>query len=120
MYEGGFDRMAHLAGRQNTFTSPSFERAALAYRLMRSTGDVEAKIELRSGCAQTRSNGPDGFNRVYLAGPALSGSFCGRTPKTHHTGGGRRSGHSVVRFVRSPSMGARTLCFVNVNELLGF
>src|SRR5260370_39899760 len=71
MYEGGSDRMA-ISPDGKTLYVPSLEGPNW-HIVDASTGDVEAKIELRSGAHNT-IYGPDG-SRAYLAGlhsPVLS------------------------------------------------
>jgi len=113
MYEGGSDRMA-ISPDGKILYVPSFEGPHW-YIVDASTGDVEAKIELRSGAHNT-IYGPDG-SRVYLAGlhsPVLSVVDA----KTHTVV------QEIGPFSRSirpfTINGSQTLCFVNVNELLGF
>ncbi len=113
MYEGGSDRMA-ISPDGKILYVPSFEGPHW-HIVDASTGDVKAKIELRSGAHNT-IYGPDG-SRVYLAGlhsPVLSVADA----KTHTVV------QKIGPFSRSirpfTINGSQTLCFVNVNELLGF
>jgi hypothetical protein len=112
-YEGGCDRMA-ISPDGKILYVPSFEGPHW-HVVDGATGEVVAKIEPRSGAHNT-VYGPDG-SRVYLAGlksPLLSVA----DPKTH----------TVIKTVGPFSNsirpftvnGSQTLCFVNVNELLGF
>ncbi len=112
MYEGGSDRMA-ISPDGKILYVPSFEGPHW-HIVDASTGDVEAKIELRSGAHNT-IYGPDG-SRAYLAGlhsPVLSVADA----KTHTVV------QKIGPFSRSirpfTINGSQTLCFVNVNELLG-
>lgn len=112
-YEGGCDRMA-LSPDGRTLYLPSLEKAHW-HVIDALNGDVIAKIVPDSGAHNTIF-GPDG-REVYLAGlrsPLLSIADA-------------RS-HNVVRTVGPFSApirpftvnGDQTLCFVNLNELLGF
>src|SRR5262245_44433701 len=79
------------------------------------TGDVIAKIERPSGASDS-INGPDG-SRVYLAGlksPLLSVADTKTHTVTNKVG---PFSNSILPFTIN---GSQTLCFVNVNELLGF
>ena len=80
------------------------------------TGDVIARIEPNSGAHNT-IYGPDG-KEVYLAG--LKSPLLTVADTQDHTD--RADGRPVrgERSGRSRSTAAQTLCFVNVNELLGF
>ena len=113
MYEGGCDRMS-LSPDGKTMYVPSFEGPHWLV-LDAMTGDVMSKIVLNSGAHNTLY-GPDG-RRVYMAGlksPVLSIA----DTKTHTVVG------SVGPFsnsIRPFTINAKqTLCFVNVNDLLGF
>lgn len=112
-YAGGSDRMA-ISPDGKILYVPSFEGPHW-HVVDALTGDVIAKIELKSGAHNT-IYGPDG-SRVYLAGlhsPVLSVADT--------------KAHTVVSTVGPFSNsirpftinGSQTLCFVNVNELLGF
>jgi DNA-binding beta-propeller fold protein YncE len=113
LYEDGCDRMA-LSPDGKILYIPSFEGAfwTVADAL---TGKVIARIETQSGAHNT-IYGPDG-SRVYLAGlksPLLTVA----DTKTHTVA------HKVGPFsnvIRPFTINAsQTLCFVNVNDLLGF
>jgi hypothetical protein len=112
-YEGGCDRMA-ISPDGKTIYQPSLEKDHW-HVLDALSGDVIAKITPKSGAHNT-VYGPDG-KRVYLAGlrsPLLSVA--------------ETTGHTVAEQVGPFSApvrpftvnGKQTLCFVNVNELLGF
>ena len=112
-YDGGCDRMA-IAPDGRLLYVPSLEGPHW-HVVDGLTGDVIAKVEPNSGAHNT-IYGADG-SRVYLAGlksPLLSVA----DTKTH----------TVVNKVGPFSQsirpftinGSQTLCFVNVNELLGF
>ena len=112
-YEGGADRLA-ISPDGKILYIPSLEGPHWNV-VDAATGDVLAKITPNSGAHNT-IYGPDG-SRVYLAGlrsPLLSVADT-RT-------------HTVVKQVGPFSNvirpftinGSQTLCFVNVNELLGF
>ena len=112
-YEGGCDRLA-ISPDGKLLYVPSFEGPHwLAVDAQ--TGNVVAKLVTNSGAHNT-IYGPDG-HRVYLAGlhsPLLSIA----DPATHRvvaTVG--PFGNSIRPFTINQ---AQTLCFVNVNELLGF
>ena len=113
IYEGGCDRMA-LSPDGRIMYVPSFEGPHW-HVIDALTGDVISKIVTNSGAHNTLY-GPDGM-RVYLAGlksPILSIA----DTKTHSVIGGVGPFSSSVRpFTINAS---QTLCFVNVNELLGF
>jgi len=112
-YEGGCDRMA-ISPDGRVLYVPSLEGPHW-HVVNGMTGDVMAKIEPQSGAHNT-IYGPDG-SRVYLAGlksPLLSVA----DTKTH------TMANKVGPFSNSirpfTINGSQTLCFVNVNELLGF
>jgi DNA-binding beta-propeller fold protein YncE len=112
-YEGGADRMA-LSPDGKILYLPSLEGPHW-HAVDAITGDVLKKIVVNSGAHNT-VYGPDG-TRVYLAGlrsPLLSIA----DPSTHAVIGtvGPFS-NSIRPFTIN---GKQTLCFVNVNELLGF
>lgn len=112
-YDGGSDRMA-ISPDGKILYVPSFEGPH--WNVVDAlTGDVLAKIETKSGAHNTIF-GPDG-SRVYLAG-LQSTSLSVADAKTHTVVNkvGPFS-HSIRPFTIN---GAQTLCFVNVNELLGF
>ena len=112
-YEGGCDRMA-LSPDGKIMYIPSLEGPHW-HAVDALTGNVLARIEVGSGAHNT-IYGPDG-KRVYLAGlksPVLSIA----DPSTHKVVGGVGPFSSAIRpFTIN---GAQTLCFVNVNGLLGF
>lgn len=112
-YDGGSDRMA-ISPDGKILYVPSLEGPHW-HVVDALTGDVIAKIEPKSGAHNT-IYGPDG-SRVYLAGlhsPVLSVA----ETKTHTVVNkiGPFS-NSIRPFTIN---GSQTLCFVNVNELLGF
>ena len=112
-YVGGCDRMA-ISPDGNLLYVPSLEGPHW-HVVDALTGDVVAKIEPNSGAHNT-IYGLDG-SRVYLAGlksPLLSVA----DSKTHTVVGKVGPFSNVIRpFTIN---GSQTLCFVNVNELLGF
>ena len=112
-YEGGCDRMA-LSPDGKILYVPSFEGPHwLAIDAM--SGDVLSKIVTNSGAHNT-IYGPDG-SRVYLAG-LKSPILAIADPRTHQVIRGVGPFSAAVRpFTIN---GSQTLCFVNVNELLGF
>ena len=112
-YDGGCDRMA-ISPDGLTLYVPSLEGPH--WNVVDAlTGDVIAKIEPQSGAHNT-IYGPDGLH-AYLAGLKSKLLSVADTKK-----------HAVVKRVGpfSESIrpftinGSQTLCFVNVNELLGF
>jgi len=111
--EGGCDRMSISPDGQNLYV-PSFEGAHWNV-VNGATGDVMAKIVTKSGAHNTVYS-LDG-TRAYLAGlrsPLLTVA----DTKTHTIA--RTVGpfsHSIRPFTVN---GSQTLCFVNVNGLLGF
>ena len=112
-YEGGCDRLA-ISPDGTILYVPSFEGPHW-HAVDAMSGDVLARIETKSGAHNT-IYGPDGRS-VYLAGlrsPILSIA----DPRTHKVvrGVGPFS-NSVRPFTVNAS---QTLCFVNVNDLLGF
>jgi hypothetical protein len=112
-YDGGCDRMA-ISPDGSLLYVPSLEGPH--WNVVDAlTGDVIAKIEPNSGAHNT-IYGPDG-SRVYLAGlksPLLSVA----DTKTHSVVTKVGPFSNVIRpFTIN---GSQTLCFVNVNELLGF
>ena len=112
-YEGGADRIA-LSPDGRILYVPSLEGPHW-HAVDAMTGDVLAKIVTDSGAHNT-IYGPDG-RRVYLTGlrsPVLSIA----DPATHKVIGGVGPFSSAIRpFTIN---GSQTLCFVNVNGLLGF
>ena len=112
-YEGGCDRLA-ISPDGKLLYVPSFEGPHW-HVLDAMTGDVLAKIVTDSGAHNT-IYGPDG-KRVYLAGlrsPVLSIA----DPSTHKVVSGVGPFSSSVRPFTVNAK--QTLCFVNVNDLLGF
>lgn len=112
-YEGGCDRLA-LSPDGRTLYVPSLEGPHWTV-VDAETGDVRATVVTNSGAHNT-VYGPDG-RRVYLAGlksPLLDVA----DPATHKVVQRVGPFSNVVRpFTIN---GAQTLCFVNVNDLLGF
>jgi len=112
-YEGGCDRMAISPDGQVLYV-PSLE-GPFWNVVNAATGDVLAKIQTDSGSHNT-VYGPDGA-RVYLAGlhsPLLSVADTGSRTVAQTVG---PFGNSIRPFTIN---GSQTLCFVNLNELLGF
>jgi len=112
-YEGGCDRMA-IARDGRTLYAPSFE-GPFWNAVNAATGDVITKIQTNSGAHNTIAS-PDG-TRVYLAGlhsPLLSVADTASQKVVQSVG---PFANSIRPFTIN---GKRTLCFVNVNELLGF
>ncbi|MCI0352293.1 MAG: hypothetical protein L0Z53_22980, partial [Acidobacteriales bacterium] len=112
-YEGGCDRMA-LSPDGRTIYLPSLEKDHW-HVINALTGDVIKKLTPKSGAHNTLY-GPDGKS-VYLAGlksPLLSIADTGDHSITRTAG---PFGNSIRPFTINSS---QTLCFVNVNELLGF
>ncbi|MBW3629263.1 MAG: hypothetical protein KY464_08200 [Gemmatimonadetes bacterium] len=112
-YDGGCDRMS-MTPDGATLYLPSFEGPHW-HVVDALTGDTVTRIELGSGAHNTIV-GLDG-SKAYLAGlrsPILS---IADTRAHRVIGGVGPFGHSVRPFTVN---GAQTLCFVNVNELLGF
>jgi hypothetical protein len=112
-YEGGCDRMA-LSPDGLLLYVPSFEGPHW-HAVDARTGDVLAKIEPKSGAHNT-IYGLDG-NSVYLAG--LASPLLHVADARTHTITGRIGPFSSM--IRPFTInGRQTLCFVNVNGLLGF
>lgn len=112
-YEGGCDRMA-ISPDGKLLYVPSFEGPHW-HAIDGRTGDVIAKIETKSGAHNT-VYGPDGRS-VYLAGLRSSILFVA-DPRTHTIAG---QVGPFSNFIRPFTINAKqTLCFVNVNDLLGF
>lgn len=112
-YEGGCDRMA-IAPDGSVLYVPSFEKAHW-HVVSGETGDVVATITPNSGAHNT-VYGLDG-RFCYLAGlrsPELTVADT-RTHTAHKTIG--PFSHSIRPFTVN---GRQTLCFVNINDLLGF
>lgn len=112
-YEGGCDRMA-IAPDGSVLYVPSFEKAHW-HVVSGDSGDVIATITPDSGAHNT-VYGPDG-TACYLAG--LKSPLLTVADTTTH-----RAVRTVGPFSQSirpfTVNGSQTLCFVNVNELLGF
>ena len=112
-YEGGCDRMA-LSPDGRVLYVPSFEGPHW-HVLDALTGDPLARIETGSGAHNTVF-GPDG-REVYLAG-LKSPSLAIVDPATRTV---TRSVGPFGNVIRPVTVnGRQTLCFVNVNDLLGF
>jgi DNA-binding beta-propeller fold protein YncE len=112
-YEGGCDRLA-ISPDGKLLYVPSFEGPHW-HAVDAMTGDVIAKIVTKSGAHNT-VYGPDGRS-VYLAGLA-SKNLSIADPRTHTVVG---QVGPFSHFIRPFTVNAKqTLCFVNVNELLGF
>ena len=112
-YEGGCDRMA-ISRDGRTLYVPSFE-GPFWNVVNAANGDVITKIQTNSGAHNTIAS-PDG-TRVYLAGlhsPLLSVADTASQKVVQTVG---PFANSIRPFTIN---GKRTLCFVNVNELLGF
>jgi DNA-binding beta-propeller fold protein YncE len=112
-YEGGADRLA-ISPDGKILYVPSLEGPHW-HAVDAATGDVIAKVVTNSGAHNT-IYGPDG-RRVYLAGLRMPKLLIADARK-----------HKVIKevgpfgnFVRPFTINAaQTLCFVNVNDLLGF
>ncbi|MGH9311171.1 MAG: YncE family protein [Vicinamibacterales bacterium] len=112
-YEGGADRPA-LSPDGKILYVPSFEGPHwLAVDAM--SGDVLAKLVTNSGAHNT-IYGPDG-TRVYMAG-LKSPNLAVADTKTHKVIGSVGPFSSAIRPFTINAK--QTLCFVNVNGLLGF
>jgi len=112
-YEGGADRLA-ISPDGKVLYIPSLE-GPYWNAVAAETGDVIAKIKLDSGAHNT-IYGPDGA-RVYLAG--LRSPFLSVADTKTHTVVKQIGPFSNV--IRPFTInGNQTLCFVNINELLGF
>jgi hypothetical protein len=113
VYDGGCDRLA-LSPDGRILYVPSFEGPHWTV-VDAETGEVRAKVVTDSGAHNT-VYGPDG-KRVYLAG-LKSPLLAVADPSTHTIVQRVGPFSNVVRpFTVN---GAQTLCFVNVNDLLGF
>jgi DNA-binding beta-propeller fold protein YncE len=112
-YDGGCDRMA-ISPDGKILYVPSLEGAHW-YVVDALTGDVVTRIEPRSGAHNTIYS-PDG-SRVYLAG--LKSNLLSVADAKTHTIVNKVGpfSDSIRPFTIN---GSQTLCFVNVNELLGF
>ena len=112
-YEGGCDRMA-LSPDGKLLYVPSFEGPHW-HAVDARTGDVIARIEPKSGAHNT-VYGLEG-SEVYLAGLA-SPILHVADPKTHTI---TKKVGPFTNMIRPFTVnGSQTLCFVNVNGLLGF
>ncbi len=112
-YNGGSDRMA-ISPNGRILYVPSLEGPHW-HVVDALTGDVIAKIEPKSGAHNT-IYGPDG-TRVYLAG--LRSPFLSVADTETHTVVNKVGPFSNA--IRPFTInGSQTLCFVNVNALLGF
>jgi YVTN family beta-propeller protein len=112
-YEGGVDRIA-LSPDGRIIYAPSFEGPHW-HAVDAKTGDVIAKVVTNSGAHNTLY-GPDG-KRVYLAG-LKSPLLTVVDPATHKVAAEIGPFSSAIRpFTINAT---QTLCFVNVNGLLGF
>lgn len=112
-YEGGCDRMA-IAPDGRTIYLPSFEKAHW-HVLDAMSGDVIAKIVPNSGAHNT-IYGLDG-KHAYLAG--LNSPLLTIADATAHKAE-RTCGPFAASIRPFTINGRQTLCFVNVNGLLGF
>jgi len=112
-YEGGCDRLAVSPDGKILYV-PSFEGAHW-HAIDAMTGNVIAKVMTNSGAHNT-IYGPDGKS-VYLAGLRKPELFVADP----HTNTVVKSIGPFSNVVRPFTINAaQTLCFVNVNELLGF
>jgi DNA-binding beta-propeller fold protein YncE len=112
-YEGGCDRMA-LSPDGKTMYVPSFEGPHW-HAVNALTGEVIAKVETNSGAHNT-IYAPDGKS-AYLAGLKSPMLFVADT--TTHSALAKAGPFSKA--IRPFTInGRQSLCFVNVNELLGF
>jgi hypothetical protein len=112
-YEGGADRLA-ISPDGKTIYLPSFEGPHW-HAIDAMTGDVIQKVVTNSGAHNT-VYGPDG-RRAYLAG-LRSPTLAIADTVTHTVVGGVGPFSASIRpFTINAS---QTLCFVNVNDLLGF
>lgn len=112
-YEGGCDRMA-ISPDGRVLYVPSLEGPHW-HAVNGMTGDVIAKIEPQSGAHNT-IYGPDGL-RVYLAGLKSRLLSVADTKTNMVANKVGPFSDSIRPFTIN---GSQTLCFVNVNELLGF
>jgi DNA-binding beta-propeller fold protein YncE len=112
-YEGGVDRLA-LSPDGKIIYAPSFEGPHW-HAIDAVSGDVLAKLVTNSGAHNT-IYGPDG-SRVYMAGLKSPLLFIA-DPKTHKVVGEVGPFGSAIRPFTINAK--QTLCFVNVNGLLGF
>ncbi len=112
-FEGGCDRLA-ISPDGTLLYVPSFEGPHWNV-LDAATGDVRATVVTNSGAHNTLY-GPDG-RRVYLAG-LRSPLLAVADPATHTVVARVGPFSNVIRPFTINA--AQTLCFVNVNDLLGF
>lgn len=112
-YEGGCDRMS-IAPDGKVIYLPSFEKDHW-HVVDAATGDVLAKIEPKSGAHNT-VYGPSG-RAAYLAG--LKSPLLTIADTSKHEAA-RTCGPFAASIRPFTVNGRETLCFVNVNELLGF
>jgi DNA-binding beta-propeller fold protein YncE len=112
-YEGGSDRLA-ISPDGGILYVPSFEGPHWHVVDARN-GDVVAKIEPKSGAHNT-IYGPDG-SRVYLAGLHSNVLSVADARTRKLVSGIGPFSNSIRPFTIN---GSQSLCFVNVNELLGF
>jgi DNA-binding beta-propeller fold protein YncE len=112
-YDQGCDRMAITPDGKTIFL-PSFE-GPLWYVVRAEDGEVIARITPRSGSHNTIV-GPDG-RRAYLAGLNSPSLTIADTRTQEVVGSVGPFAASIRPFTIN---GAQTLCFVNVNRLLGF
>ena len=112
-YEGGADRLAVSPDGKLLYV-PSLEGPHW-HAVDAATGDVLAKVVTNSGAHNT-IYGPDG-RRVYLAGLKMPKLLIADA-RTHRV---VKEVGPFSNMVRPFTInGAQTLCFVNVNDLLGF
>jgi DNA-binding beta-propeller fold protein YncE len=112
-FDGGCDRLA-ISPDGRTLYVPSFEGPHW-HVIDAATGEVKAKVVLNSGAHNT-IYGPDG-QHVYLAG-LKSPNLAIANPRTNTVSGSVGPFSNSIRpFTINAS---QTLCFVNVNDLLGF
>src|SRR4029079_9698551 len=112
-YEGGADRLP-ISPDGKTLYVPSLEGPHW-HVVDAATGNVIAKIELNSGAHNT-AYGPDG-SHVYLAG--LKSPLLAVADTRTHTVTSKIGPFSQM--IRPFTInGSQTLCFVNLNALLGF
>jgi hypothetical protein len=112
-YDAGCDRMAITPDGRTLFV-PSFE-GPLWYVVRAEDGEVIARITPRSGSHNTIV-GPNG-KKAYLAGLNSPSLTIVDTRTNQIVGTSGRFSASIRPFTVN---GAQTLCFVNVNRLLGF
>lgn len=112
-YDAGCDRMAITPNGQTIYL-PSFE-GPLWYVVRAADGEIITRITPRSGSHNTIV-GPDG-KRAYLAGLNSPDLTIVDTATNAIVGKSGSFSASIRPFTVN---GAQTLCFVNVNRLLGF